>query len=159
MGEIQGGLVPPIAVVILSFRNLLKGNAMSEAITVEANTAEGMKNFLEAFNTKDLNAIISTFCDDGVFRTTIGSDPGGRSVEGPEAIRAYFANMFEAIPDVRFSDDTHWLSADGTRGTSEWLITGTNPDGSKMVWRGCDLFTFREGKIALKDTYMKTVQG
>lgn len=44
----------------------------------------------------------------------------------------------EAFGDVR-----HFVTGD--RGVSEWLFTGN----------GCDLFTFRDGKIVRKDSCFK----
>ena len=41
----------------------------------------------------------------------------------------------------------------GDRGASEWLFTGTTSDGKKVEVNGCDLFTFRGGKIARKESY------
>jgi ketosteroid isomerase-like protein len=38
---------------------------------------------------------------------------------------------------------------------SEWLFTGTTGDGKKVEVNGCDVFTFRNGKIAVKDSYFK----
>ena len=43
----------------------------------------------------------------------------------------------------------------GQRGVSEWTFTGTRPDGTRVEAHGCDLFTFRDGKIALKNSYRK----
>jgi len=55
--------------------------------------------------------------------------------------------------------DAHWGNApplcNGDRGVSEWTFNG-NPTGrhARRV-HGCDLFTFRDGKIALKNSYRK----
>jgi ketosteroid isomerase-like protein len=43
----------------------------------------------------------------------------------------------------------------GDRGLSEWLVTGTASDGRKVEVNGCDLFTFRGGKIALKSSFFE----
>jgi ketosteroid isomerase-like protein len=39
---------------------------------------------------------------------------------------------------------------------SEWTFTGTRVDGTRIEVNGCDLFTFRGGKIALKNSYRKS---
>jgi hypothetical protein len=44
----------------------------------------------------------------------------------------------------------------GDRGVSEWRFTGTGAEGRRVEVNGCDLFTFRAGKIALKSSYFKT---
>jgi ketosteroid isomerase-like protein len=41
---------------------------------------------------------------------------------------------------------------------SEWTFTGTRADGVRVEVNGCDLFIFREGKIALKNSYRKQRQ-
>lgn len=38
---------------------------------------------------------------------------------------------------------------------SEWTFTGTQKDGRRVEVTGCDLFTFRDGKIAIKNSYRK----
>jgi ketosteroid isomerase-like protein len=38
---------------------------------------------------------------------------------------------------------------------SEWTFTGTHKDGRHVEVTGCDLFTFRDGKIAIKNSYRK----
>jgi ketosteroid isomerase-like protein len=38
---------------------------------------------------------------------------------------------------------------------SEWTFTGTQKDGQYVEVTGCDLFTFRTGKIAVKNSYRK----
>jgi hypothetical protein len=43
----------------------------------------------------------------------------------------------------------------GDRGVSEWTFTGTHVEGTRVEVHGCDLFTFRDGKIALKNSYRK----
>jgi taurine dehydrogenase small subunit len=53
----------------------------------------------------------------------------------------------------------HWGNAQhfvcGDRGVSEWTFTGTRADGSRVEVHGCDLFSFRDGRIALKNSYRK----
>jgi ketosteroid isomerase-like protein len=44
------------------------------------------------------------------------------------------------------------------RGVSEWTLTGTTTDGERLELRGCDLWTFRDGKVVKKDSYWKLVE-
>ena len=55
--------------------------------------------------------------------------------------------------DVRYTDDSHFVSGD--RGVSEWLLTGTTTDGQRIEVRGCDIWTFRGDKIAVKKSFWK----
>ena len=116
-------------------------------------TAELLKGFLDAFNRHDLDAIMAFFAEDAVFLSPRGSDPGGRRFEGKDRVRAGLAARFTGIPDVHYGDDTHW--ACGNRGVSEWTLTGDLADGSRFEARGVDVFHFRDGKIAVKDSYVK----
>lgn len=43
----------------------------------------------------------------------------------------------------------------GDRGVSEWIFTGTTAEGKRVEDNGCDVFTFRNGKIAVKSSYFK----
>ena len=113
---------------------------------------------LDAFNRHDLDAIMSHFADDAVFESPRGPEPRGTRYVGKDAVRAGLAKRFEGIPDVHYGDDRHFLSADASRGVSEWTLTGTTTDGQRLEVRGCDLWTFRDGRIVVKDSYWKRVE-
>jgi steroid delta-isomerase-like uncharacterized protein len=113
---------------------------------------------LDAFNRHDLDAIMSHFADDAIFESPRGPEPGGTRYAGKAAVRAGLAKRFEGIPDVHYGADRHFLSADGSRGVSEWTLTGTMADGQRLEVRGCDLWTFRDGRIVVKDSYWKRVE-
>jgi ketosteroid isomerase-like protein len=82
------------------------------------------------------------------FETASGPDACGTRHAGRERVRAAFARLFELFPDARFGQARHFLAGD--RGVSGWVFTGTTTDGRRVEVDGCDLFTFRHGKIALK---------
>jgi steroid delta-isomerase-like uncharacterized protein len=113
---------------------------------------------LDAFNRHDLDAIMSYFADDAVFETPRGPDVWGTRYVGAAAVRAGLAKRFEGIPDVHYGDGDHFLSADGQRGVSEWTLTGTTTDGQRIEVRGCDLWTFADGRIVRKDSFWKRVE-
>lgn len=115
-----------------------------------------LKQFLDAFNRHDLDAIMSFFTDDCVFQMPRGPAPAGRGAVGKDAVRALLATRFEGLPDVHYSDDRHFIAGD--RGASEWLLTGTTRSGERVEVRGCDLFEFRGDKIARKDSFWKIVE-
>jgi len=110
----------------------------------------------DAFNRHDLDAIMDFFADDAVFESPRGPDPHGSRFEGKAAVREGLAARFIGIPDVHYGDDAHFVSGD--RGASEWTLTGTTTDGQRLEVRGCDLWTFRDGKIVKKDSYWKIVE-
>jgi ketosteroid isomerase-like protein len=43
----------------------------------------------------------------------------------------------------------------GDRGVAEWTFTGSDLDGSSVEVNDCDAITFRDGQIAVKDSYRK----
>jgi ketosteroid isomerase-like protein len=68
-------------------------------------------------------------------------------------VREGIAGRFAGIPDVHYGEATHFVAGD--RGVSEWTLTGTSLDGERLELRGCDLWTFRGGKVIRKDSYWK----
>ena len=120
-------------------------------------TVELLERLLGAFNAHDLDAVMGFFVDDCVMEMPRGPDAWGRRFEGRDRVREALAGRFAGIPDVHYGEDRHWVS--GTRGCSEWLLTGTTMGGERIEVRGCDLFEFRDGKIARKDSFWKLVQG
>lgn len=118
-------------------------------------TVETLERVLEAFNRHDLDAIMAFFAEDAVFESPRGAEPFGTRYTGKAAVREGLAGRFSGIPDVRYSEDQHWVSGD--RGCSEWLLTGTSTTGEWIAVRGCDLWEFRDGLIVRKDSYWKIV--
>ena len=117
-------------------------------------TVEGLRQVLDAFNRHDVEAIMSHFADDCVFDSPRGPEPWGRRFVGKEEVRRGLAARFEGIPDVHYADDDHF--ACGSRGVSEWTITGTTTDGERIEVRGCDLWTIgADGKLTRKDSFWK----
>jgi ketosteroid isomerase-like protein len=106
-----------------------------------------------AFDEHDLDGIMAHFADDAVFEWPRGSEPWGTRVVGAAAVREAFAARFAGIPDVRYRDGAHFV--DGDRGASEWTLSGTTKAGEQIEVRGCDLWTFRDGKIIKKDSFWK----
>lgn len=115
-----------------------------------------LKAILDAFNAHDLDAIMAFFADDCSFDMPRGPDPWGERFVGKDAVRRALATRFEGLPDVHYGDDRHWVS--GNMGVSEWLLTGSTPDGRRIRVRGCDHWEFANGKVVRKDSYWKIVQ-
>jgi ketosteroid isomerase-like protein len=124
----------------------------------EAVTRNLLKQFLEAFNRHDLDAIMGYFADDCVFYMPRGAGPRGDKAVGKEQVRKGLAKRFEGIPDVHYGDDRHWVCGDDF-GVSEWTLTGTATTGEEIEVRGIDLLEFdQEGKIIRKDSFWKILQ-
>jgi ketosteroid isomerase-like protein len=120
----------------------------SEKITVAFLDA-----FAEAFNRHDVAAILAAMTEDCVFEASGGPEVCGRRYEGKHEVGKAFAEVFETFPDAQWRGARHFFVGD--RGLSEWTFSGTRPDGARVEVTGCDLFTFQDGKIAVKNSYRK----
>jgi ketosteroid isomerase-like protein len=109
--------------------------------------------FDNGWNAHDVDTLMTFMTDDCVFESASGPDACGTRHAGRDPVRAAFARGFTAFPDVRFSDVRHVVAGD--RSVSAWTFSGTGADGRKVEVHGCDLFTFRDGKIAFKSSYLK----
>ena len=116
-------------------------------------TTEILEAVADAFNRHDADAVVSFMTDDCVFEASAGPDICGARYSGREAVRAAFAEVFATFPNARWGQARHFVHGD--RGVSEWTFTGTRGDGTRVEVHGCDVFTFRDGKIAVKDSYRK----
>jgi len=117
-------------------------------------TAKDLEAFFgDGWNGHDVDALMSFMSDDCVFEGATGTDVCGTRHVGRERVRAAFGRVFATFPDVAFRDVRHVVAGD--RGMSEWTFVGTTPEGKQIEVNGCDLFTFRDGKIALKSSYLK----
>jgi len=112
-----------------------------------------LDRFADAWNRHDLDALMSMMTDDCVFQASAGPSIDGERSEGKEAVRAAYAAVFEAFPDAHWAGARHVIAGD--RGVSEWTFSGTRRDGTRVEVTGCDLFTFRAGRIAVKNSYRK----
>lgn len=112
-----------------------------------------LESFADAWNRHDVNALMSMMTEDGVFEASAGTEVNGQRYEGQKAVRAAYEAVFAQFPDARWNNPRHLVK--GNRGVSEWTFTGTSKDGRRVEVTGCDLFTFREGKIAVKNSYRK----
>jgi ketosteroid isomerase-like protein len=117
-------------------------------------TCENLTAFFDrGWNRHDVDLLMEFMSDECVFDTASGPDACGTRHAGRERVREAFAGVFRTFPDARFSDARHFVIGD--RGVSEWTFTGTTTTGRKLAVNGCDLFTFRDGKIAVKSSYLK----
>jgi steroid delta-isomerase-like uncharacterized protein len=121
--------------------------------TVSEVTPEVLQAFADAWNRHDVDALMSFMTEDCVFESAAGADVCGTRYVGHDAVRAGYAEVWSTFPDAHWGGARHYVQ--GNRGVSEWTFTGTRADGGGVEVHGCDLFTFRDGKIALKNSYRK----
>ena len=126
---------------------------MTNTARADAASVKLLEHFADAWNRHDLDALMSMMTDDGVFDASAGPEANGQRSEGKQAVRAAYAAVFETFPDAHWANARHFVAHN--RGVSEWTFTGTRKDGKKVEVSGCDLFTFRDGRIAIKNSYRK----
>ena len=111
----------------------------------------------EAFNAHDLDRIMTFFSEDCVLEMPRGRHPWGSRAEGKLEVRKALSTRFEGLPDVHYGDGEHFVDAAAGTGISRWTLTGTSREGRRTEVRGCDFYTFRDGKVVRKDSYWKMV--
>ena len=117
-----------------------------------------LRELCVAFNAHDLDHIMTFFSDDCVLEMPRGSEAWGTRFEGHRNVREALATRFEGLPDVHYGSDEHFVDSSAETGISKWTLTGTTRGGLKLEVRGCDFYTFRDGKVIRKDSYWKIVE-
>ncbi|MCZ7559511.1 MAG: nuclear transport factor 2 family protein [Burkholderiaceae bacterium] len=114
---------------------------------------EFLKAFGDAWNRHDIEALMSMMDDDCVFHAVGGPDLFGKSYVGRDEVRAGFEAAWKTFPDAAWLDGEHFVCGD--RGVSETTFKGTRADGTRVEARMVDVFTFRNGRIAVKNAFRK----
>lgn len=112
-----------------------------------------LQNIFKAFNAHDGDKVVSFMTEDCVFEAAGGNEVFGVRHVGRIAVKAAFENVWKNFPDVRWDVTNHFHVGD--RAVSEWVFRATRPDGSRLEMQGCDLFTLRDGLIAVKQAFRK----
>lgn len=108
----------------------------------------------DAYNRHDVEGIVQHFAEDSSWLLSRGVPPEGGRARGIDEIRAMAHKRFRTIPDMYWHIRSHWVG--GNRGCSEWTVTGTESNGNKINWLGCDIWELNDdGKVVTKDTYWK----
>jgi ketosteroid isomerase-like protein len=112
-----------------------------------------LDRFAEAWNTHDIEGLMACMAPECVFEASAGREVAGTRHSGPDAVRRAYQAVFDAYPDGRWNEPRHFVAGD--RAVSEWRFTGTMKDGTKVEVNGCDVFTLKDGRIAIKNSYRK----
>ena len=113
--------------------------------------------FADAWNRHDTDVILSMMTGDCIFEASRGRDVKGTVYTGQDEARRGVDEVFATFPDAQWNGPRHFVAGD--RGVSEWVFTATSPNGSRVEVQGCDVFTFKQGKIAVKNSYRKQRTG
>jgi ketosteroid isomerase-like protein len=115
--------------------------------------AQALARFAAAWNRHDIEALMEFMHPQCEFHAVAGPDLLGRSFRGYDEVRAGFELAWTTFPDAAWVDGVHFVAGD--RGVSESTFKGTRSDGLRIEARMVDVFTFRDGKIAVKNAYRK----
>jgi ketosteroid isomerase-like protein len=111
-----------------------------------------VRDFGDAWNCGDIDALMSMVADDCVFSASVGPEPGATFV-GKTAVREGFMRMLEH--DAHATPEPGDVHAFGTLVVATWGLS-TPHQGRCITVRGIDLFEFRQGMIIRKDAFRKT---
>ena len=90
---------------------------------------------------------------DCLFHAVAGPDLLGRTFKGTAEVSEGFKAAWQNFPNAAWLDGDHFVVGD--RGVSESTFAGTKADGSRIEARMVDVFTFKDGKILVKNAYRK----
>lgn len=124
------------------------------AATGEVDVLGLLKGFAAAYNQHDVDKIMAYMSDDCKFISYFGPDICGETFSGFDAVRKRVAQGLDDFPDAVWQEISHFVS--GNRGVSEWIFRGRrNGQGPLIEREGVDIFTVRDGRIAVKNTFHK----
>ncbi|MDD9727721.1 nuclear transport factor 2 family protein [Roseovarius sp. SK2] len=109
-----------------------------------------LNDMLAAFNEHDLDRVMSYFAPDAVMIAPAGNSQTGTPIEGADAIASAFETRFAQQPDVAWNEAVSFLSGD--RAYTSWRVQAPS---AGIDIKGCDVWTFRNGKVIEKDVYYK----
>lgn len=112
-----------------------------------------LQAFNKAWNDHDIEALMSFMADDCAFYAVAGPEVLGKSFIGREQVREGFQLAWKSFPDAAWLDGDHFVVGD--RGVSESTFVGTKADGTRIEARMVDVFTFKDGKISVKNAFRK----
>jgi hydroxyacylglutathione hydrolase len=121
-----------------------------------ADAREVAQDYFDALARRDVDGAAACWAPDGVDRLI-----GQSEAHGPEAVRAFFSELFAAVPDWAFEVEA--IVAEGDRVAVRWNATGTfagessfqgiEPTGGRVEMAGFDLLTVRDGLIVENDAF------
>ena len=115
--------------------------------TVSSATASVVRDFNDAFNSHDIEAVMALMTDDCVFENTFPA-PDGKRYEGATVVRDELGKFLANSPHARFDEEE--LIACEDRCVVRWRYTW----GDGHV-RGVDVMRVRDGKVSEKLSYVK----
>ena len=109
-----------------------------------------------AWHAEDEAALRVCLAEDIVWCQEIGPDaPDGRVLKGRDAFIEGYWRRRRQVRNVRIVDNEYRVLPDFAVQT--FRLTGEDAQGRPVDLRVCDLYRFKDGLVALKDTFWKTI--
>lgn len=130
---------------------------MASTGTGTRSAADLMREAFDAIAAKDLDRLAEAWDE----RTTDNFNALGMEVTGREDLRAFFAEIFTALPDLEFSIEAIH-DVDEQTAVGQWRMQGTfsggtfqgiEPTGKPIDLRGIDVMRFEDGILRHNDVY------
>jgi ketosteroid isomerase-like protein len=121
----------------------------------QAQLIQLLTDFSTAWNQHDVEQLMACMHPECRFETVAGDDVFGTRIEGLDAVRQAFSNTFKSFPDAQWRNGKHWISDNAEFGISETTFTATTTDGGWIEANMVDVFTFKDGKILVKNAFRK----
>jgi steroid delta-isomerase-like uncharacterized protein len=128
-----------------------------------AELQEFIDRYNAAWNSHDVDTIVSMHTEDSVFENHVTGD---RNVGRAEIGRA-ISSIFTVFPDLTFETRRAYVRDDLV--VQEWTARGTHrgtmtrsgievePTGRRVDYKGMDVIPIRDGLVARKDVYSDSV--
>jgi glyoxylase-like metal-dependent hydrolase (beta-lactamase superfamily II)/predicted ester cyclase len=122
-----------------------------------AATEQVARRYFAAVAERDVDAMVACWRPGSLDRLH-----GQADLLAPEGVRAWFEELFTALPDVRM--EVVSTTAQGDRCAVRWRMTGTfagpgrfqgfEPTGARLDLEGCDLVQVADGLVVGNDAYV-----
>lgn len=115
-----------------------------------------MNDYVAAWNSHDVERIVSFFTDDGVYEDV----SLGKVNRGKKEVKDFISSMFVDFPDFKIEMKSSFFTRD--RGAAEWVMSGTfahssisglPATGKSFSERGVSVNEFRKNKISRNSDY------
>ena len=108
-------------------------------------------NFMEAFNTNNLDDVMAFFTEDATY-----DEFNSKRNKGKEAIRRALEPQFSgSFGIMQFLDEDLFIDVESGKVMVSWLCK-LEVNGQPVCWRGLDLLYFNGDKVVQKTTYAKS---
>lgn len=116
--------------------------------TARADLAQSVRAFVDAFNRRDLDAVMRFFAESAVYDELTGARHVGKA-----AVREAFVPQFRGdYGPIVFDEEDLFIDEIACKALVSWTC---RLEGKPGGWRGLDVLCFDDGLIIEKRTYTK----